>query len=485
MSESPYEIIIGLEIHIELNTASKMFSAAPNDPFFAEPNERLSEVCIGLPGTLPVPNREAIIKTIQLGLALGCTIPKESKFDRKHYFYPDLPKGYQISQYDQPLCTGGVVTVDDQTVRLIRIHLEEDAGKLLHEQKAGYTAVDLNRAGVPLVEIVTEPDLRSAAAARAFLIELRLIARTLGISEADMEKGQLRCDANVNVAFEHEGKTVKTYISEIKNLNSFRMVEAAITYEADRLYHEWQSDEAVREQQNKITVGWDNNRGVTTLQRSKEGAADYRYFPDPDLPPLQIVDSAAGDDVPEGAPFDLAVIRASIPMTPALMRTRALERGLPIADIDTVAARGWAREILTDLLVSHDDDTLVRAAFTLLTHDAVAGITTPQLIEVAELLKQGSISSNIPKPLFGAIAAGESGTVSEIIERHGWGQQSDEGALKSVILEVLAAEAGVADEYRQGKTAAIGFLVGAVMRATDGRANPAVVRTLLERELHS
>ena len=484
MSDKPYTTIVGLEIHIELNTASKMFSAAPNDPFFAEPNERLSPVCIGLPGTLPVPNREAIVKTIQLGLALGCTIPHESKFDRKHYFYPDLPKGYQISQYDQPLCVGGSVTVGEQTVRLIRIHLEEDAGKLLHGQKAGYTAVDLNRAGVPLVEIVTEPDLRSAAAARVFLTELRLIARTLGISEADMEKGQLRCDANVNVSFEHEGKTVKTYISEIKNLNSFRMVEAAITYEADRLYHEWLDRTAAREQTNKITVGWDNDRGVTNIQRSKEGAADYRYFPEPDVPPLQIFDSAAGDQVPAGA-FDLAVIRSTIPMSPTILRDRARERGLRVEDVDTVAARGWARQLLADLLVSQDDDSLVKAAFTLLTHDAVAGISTPQLVEVAQLLKDGTISSNIPKPLFTALAAGETGSVLEIIDRHGWRQQSDEGELKSVILEVLTTHAKVADEYRAGKTAAIGFLVGAAMQATGGKANPAVIRNLLEQELQS
>lgn len=482
MSAKPYTTIIGLEIHIELNTASKMFSAAPNDPFFAEPNERLSEVCIGLPGTLPVPNRAAIEKTIQLGLALGCTIPKESKFDRKHYFYPDLPKGYQISQYDQPLCLGGSVTVGEQTVRLIRIHLEEDAGKLLHGQKAGYTAVDLNRAGVPLVEIVTEPDLSSPADARAFLTELRLIARTLGISEADMEKGQLRCDANVNVAFEHEGTGVTTHISEIKNLNSFRMVEAAISFEADRLYHEWHHNPEVSEQTGKITVGWDNDRGVTNVQRSKEGAADYRYFPEPDIPPLQIFDSEAGDTVPAGA-FDLAVIRSTIPMTPSIMRERAKARGWAAVDIDTVATRGWARQILTDLLVSHDDDSLTKAAFTLLTHDAVAGVTTPQLIEVATLLKEGTISSNIPKPLFLAIAAGEEGSVLEIVERHGWRQQSDEGELKSAILKVLTTHANVADEYRAGKTQVIGFLVGAVMRATNGKANPAVVRTMLEREL--
>lgn len=485
MSQSPYETIVGLEIHIELSTQSKMFSAAPNDPFFAEANERLSPVCIGLPGTLPVPNREAIIETIKLGLALGCTIPKESKFDRKHYFYPDLPKGYQISQYDQPLCEGGSVTVDDATVRLIRIHLEEDAGKLLHKEKAGFTAVDLNRAGVPLVEIVTEPDIRSGAAARTFLTELRLIARTLGISEADMEKGQLRCDANVNVKFEHNGKKVKTYISEIKNLNSFRMVEQAIVYEANRLYHEWLDDETARTQTNKITVGWDSDKNVTNIQRRKEGAADYRYFPEPDIPPLQIFDSEAGDDVPAGAPFDVAAIRTTLPMTPAMMRERAQQRGLPVADIDTIATRGWARQLLVDLLVSHNDDAVVRAAFTLLTHDAVAGITTPQLIEVTTLLKEGVISSNIPKLLFAALAGGEAGSLEEIIDRNNWRQQSDEGELKSVILKVLTANEAVANEYRAGKTQVVGFLVGAVMKETAGRANPALVRSLLEAELTS
>lgn len=484
MSTKPYEIIVGLEIHIELATKSKMFSAAPNDPFYADANERLSPVCIGLPGTLPVPNKEAIVKTIQLGLALGCTIPKESKFDRKHYFYPDLPKGYQISQYDQPLCEGGSVTVGDATVRLIRIHLEEDAGKLLHGQENGFTAVDLNRAGVPLVEIVTEPDIRSAADARTFLTELRLIARTLGISEADMEKGQLRCDANVNVAFAHDGERVKTYISEIKNLNSFRMVEQAIIYEADRLYHEWLDSDAARTQKTKITVGWDNDKGVTNIQRSKEGAADYRYFPEPDIPPLQIFDSEAGDTVPADAPFDLAVIRASLPMTPAIMRERAAARGWAVDDIATVASRGWAREILVDLLVAQGDNAIVKSAFTLLTHDAVAGITSAQLLAVAELLRDGAISSNIPKQLFMAIAEGEQGSLEEIIDRHAWRQQNDEGALKSAILEVLTANSSVVDEYKSGKTQVIGFLVGAVMRATQGQANPALVRTLLEAELN-
>lgn len=483
MSDLPYEIIVGLEIHVEQNTQSKMFSSAPNDPFAAEANERLSEVCIGLPGTLPVPNKESIIKTIQLGLALGCEIPKESKFDRKHYFYPDLPKGYQISQYDQPLCVGGSVTVGDETVRLIRIHLEEDAGKLLHDNHADYTAVDLNRAGVPLMEIVTEPDIRSAKQARSFLTELRLIARTLGVSEADMEKGQLRCDANVNVAFTHEGQKVKTYISEIKNLNSFRSVEAAITFEADRLYHEWLTDEAARKRQNKITVGWDDNKGQTNLQRSKEAAADYRYFPEPDIPPLRVYDSAADDKAPAGAPFDLAVICKTVPALPAQIRAEAQAKGWSVSDVDTIIAKGWARELLLQLL-EKDEDEIGKRAFTMLVNDAVAGVSVEQLLEVAKMASSGEISSNIPKLIFAAIANGESGSVKEIVAANGWSQQSDEGALKSVILEVIAANANAVAEYKAGKTAAIGFLVGAAMRASGGRANPTILRQLLEGELN-
>ena len=233
----PYRTVVGLEIHVELSTASKMFSAAPNDPFHAAPNTNLTPICIGMPGTLPVPNREAIRRVIMLGLALGSRIPKESKFDRKHYFYPDLPKGYQISQFDQPFCEGGELLVGGSTVTFTRVHLEEDAGKLMHKS-GDWTEVDLNRAGVPLAEIVTEPDITSAQQAREFLQELRLLVRTLGISEADMEKGELRCDANVSISFEEDGQTINSYISEVKNLNSFRSVERAISYEAQRLYVE-------------------------------------------------------------------------------------------------------------------------------------------------------------------------------------------------------------------------------------------------------
>src|SRR3989344_440246 len=282
MSEQ-YEPVIGLEIHVQLKTRSKMFCASPNNPDEAAPNTNICEVCVGCPGTLPVPNREAVKKAIMVGLALDCEIPEYSKFDRKNYFYPDLPKGYQISQYDQPLCGHGQYG----TINITRAHLEEDAGKLIHEGNS--SLVDLNRAGVPLLEIVTEPDFRSPEEAKRFLQDLRNIVRYLGVSDADMEKGHLRCDANVSVR--KTGQTeLPPYKVEIKNMNSFKAVEAGLEHEIQRQTEALNSGEKLRNE----TRGWDDAAGKTTEQRTKEEAHDYRYFPEPDLPVMHFTREVVG-----------------------------------------------------------------------------------------------------------------------------------------------------------------------------------------------
>ncbi len=476
----PYQTIVGLEIHVELSTVSKMFSSAPNDPFHAAPNTNLTPVCIGMPGTLPVPNREAIRRTILLGLALGSHIPKESKFDRKHYFYPDLPKGYQISQYDQPFCEGGELTAGGELVHFTRVHLEEDAGKLLHKS-GDWTQVDLNRAGVALAEIVTEPDIRSPEQARLFLQELRLLVRSLGIADAEMEKGQMRCDANVSVRFEHDGQEVNSYISEVKNLNSFRMVERAIAYESKRLYDEWQSDPSARDQKHKITVGWDDVAGKTKIQRRKEGAADYRYFPEPDIPAFRIYDADNGDPRPEGVDaFDLAELRHELPELPAARRARWGAAGLKARDADTLVDSPRAA-VLDEIVNLSNDEAERQKAASYLVNESVEGVTAAQYLEVAKLALAGEIDSNVPKKLLPELA-GQSRTAAEIVQESGWRQESDEGAIKQVVAEVVQAHPDEAAAYRSGKKALIGFFIGQA-RAKAGNANPGLLKTLLESEL--
>lgn len=490
-----YVITIGLETHVELTSASKMFSVAANDPFNAEANTHLTPVCIGLPGSLPVPNIKAIEETIKLGLAFKCEIPPESKFDRKHYFYPDLPKGYQISQFEQPFCKGGVVEFNGQQVRLTRIHLEEDAGKLLHTTAPGVSAVDLNRAGVPLVEIVSEPDITSPQMAREYLQEIRLIARNLKVSEAEMDKGQLRCDANVSITAEFDGKKVQSYISEIKNLNSFRMVERATTYEAQRIYDDLLNNPAQRERQQKMTVGWNDTKGVTTLQRDKEGSADYRYFPEPDIPPFRLYDSDHNDAPPADLPayqtvIDVAKIRENLPAMPGAERANLVAVGLPADLSNIIVTKRWMMTLWEQLSTTPaaQDETwrergLLNKAATLLVHDAVEGITVDQLVDVTKLILDGQISSDVPKKAFALLATKPDQNVGELIKSQGWQQQSDEKVLQQAIDAVIAQNPQPVADYKAGKQASIGFLVGLVMQATGGQANPAKVQELLRNSL--
>ncbi len=469
-----YQIKIGLETHIELDTESKMFSGAENNPFNVEANSNLTPVCIGMPGTLPVPNIEAIKKTVAFGLALNCKILTISKFDRKHYFYPDLPKGYQISQFDQPLCEGGEVIFGEHKVGLTRIHLEEDAGKLLHS-KDGTSRVDLNRAGVPLMEIVSEPEITSPAMAREYLKQMQLIARHLNVSQADMEKGQLRCDANVSIIFEDGGKKIASYISEIKNLNSFRVVERALIYEAERIYKELKTDKSTRKRDKKMTVGWDNNKQQTYLQRDKEGSADYRYFPEPDIPPFNPHELVDIEKLKKE-------VKASLPSN---QDSEMQKMGLRVDQIKDILSSKWRAEIWQNYIAidaKRDKDFHYKVA-NLLVNDAKTANTAAQLVEVVEVIKKVELSSDSVVILLNELAKNSELEVEEIIEQKKLRQQSDEGELKKVIMKVIETNPEPVKDFKAGKEQSIKFLVGQVMKATKGQANPEVAQKLLRAQL--
>ncbi len=333
MSDIGYRMVVGLEVHVQLKTQSKLFCRCAT-VFGAPPNTMVCPVCLGLPGSLPVLNREAVQLAIRTGLALNCRIAEFTKWDRKNYFYPDLPKGYQISQFDLPICAEGYLDIEigsPKRVRLIRAHLEEDAGKSMHDESKGRgdTRIDLNRTGTPLLEIVSEPDMSSAEEAKAYLTELKLLLEHLDVSDCNMQEGSLRVDANVNLHIDREGKTLATPIVEIKNLNSFRAVERALQYEANRQYHVWQQNGLLMGQYPKQTRGWDDNVGATTMQREKEESADYRYFPDPDLVPVVLTKT------------EIEAVRASLDELPQAKRSRFLQQyGIKAYDAEVIVSQG-------------------------------------------------------------------------------------------------------------------------------------------------
>ncbi|HRA81143.1 MAG TPA: Asp-tRNA(Asn)/Glu-tRNA(Gln) amidotransferase subunit GatB [Thauera sp.] len=484
MSRTDWEVVIGLEVHAQLNTASKIFSGA-STAFGAEPNRQASAVDIALPGVLPVLNRGAVERAIRFGLAIGAHVAEKSVFARKNYFYPDLPKGYQISQMDLPVVQGGVITIRvgegdqayEKSVRLTRAHLEEDAGKSLHEDFHGMTGIDLNRAGTPLLEIVSEPDMRSSAEAVAYARTLHALVRWIDICDGNMQEGSFRCDANVSVR--KQGETELGTRREIKNLNSFRFLQQAIDYEV-----QWQIDtleDAGRIQQ--ATVLFDPDSGETRMMRSKEDAHDYRYFPDPDLLPLII------------APDWKARVQAELPELPDAMKARFIDHyGLSAYDATTLTA---TREVADyyQACVSAAGATLAKPCANWVMGDLAARLnkaeldiaTSPvspaQLAGLVARIADNTISNAIGKKVFEALWNAEGSTADEIIDTQGLKQVTDSGAIEAMIDDVLAANPKSVEEFRAGKDKAFNALVGQVMKASKGKASPGQVNELLKKKL--
>ena len=466
-----YETVIGMEVHVELQTASKMFCRCPAHHFQVAANQHICPVCTAQPGALPVINGRALELTAMTGLALNCQIQARSVFARKNYVYPDLPKGYQISQYELPLCTAGWVEVEGKRIGIERVHLEEDTGKLVHQ--GSVSLVDFNRAGVPLMEIVSDSSLRTAEEAYAYLVAIRQVVRYLGASSGDMEKGAMRCEANISVRL--AGASAYGTKVEVKNLNSFRAVRNAIAYETERPVQALEAGGQVRQ----VTMGWDEEAGVTREQRSKETSEDYRYFPEPDLLPV-VVDEAW-----------MAGVRAQLPELPQAKAARfaaqyglgAQDIGVLVDDQEVAAYFEEAASLADPKLVSN---WVTVELFRRLKEDGVefgAIKVRPQaLAELIGLLKSGAINQPAAKEVFGVLWA-EGGSPASIVQERGLGQISDTGALEQAVAEALAANLDAVEKIRAGNDKAVKFLIGQVMKATRGKANPALVEELLRRQL--
>jgi len=469
-----WETIIGLEIHVQVNSKTKAFCGC-STAFGAEANTQVCPVCLGMPGQLPVLNREAVDKSILTGLAINAEINLESKFDRKNYFYPDLPKGYQITQFTVPIVEHGHIDIcvdgNDKRIGITRIHMEEDAGKSMHEGLDGVSHIDLNRSGVPLMEIVSEPDMRSADEAIAYLKQLHQLVRFLGVSGADMEKGQFRCDANVSV--HHKGTPFGTR-AELKNLNSFRFIKQAIDYEVNRQIELIEDGgEVVQE-----TRLYDSAAGVSRSMRSKEEAHDYRYFPEPDLPPLRVTAEA------------VEAIRATMPELPAQLRQRfAEEFGLSAYDADVLSQTRDLANYFEVLVANHPSDPkrcanwMANELLGRLKEKGVAigasPITPAALGGLLDRIADNTISGKIAKDVLDAMV--ESGDSADaIIEAKGLKQVSDSGAIDSIINDIIAANPDQVTAYRGGKDRLFGFFVGQVMKFSRGKANPAMVNQRLK-----
>jgi aspartyl-tRNA(Asn)/glutamyl-tRNA(Gln) amidotransferase subunit B len=472
-----YEVVIGLETHAQLSTASKIFSGA-STAFGAEPNTQACAVDLALPGTLPVMNRGAVERAIRFGLAVGATVAPLSIFARKNYFYPDLPKGYQISQYEIPVVQGGRVDFllgeRRQSVRLTRAHLEEDAGKSLHEDYHGQTGIDLNRAGTPLLEIVSEPDMRSSAEAVEYAKALHALVVWLGICDGNMQEGSFRCDANVSVRRPGAGLGTRR---EIKNLNSFRFLQQAIDFEV-----QWQIDrieDGLSIEQ--ATVLFNPDSGQTRAMRSKEDAHDYRYFPDPDLPPLVI------------APDWVERVKAQMPELPALMAERfqrddglpaydaaMMTQSLPLARFyEAVRDACGQPKLAANWLMGEVSKRLNAEGGTV----EAAPVSAEQLAALIRRVVDGTVSNNGARQVFDALWAGEGQDVDALIEARGLKQMSDSGELEAIVDGVIAANAKSVEEFRAGKDKAFNALVGQVMKASKGKANPTQASDLLRRKL--
>lgn len=493
-----YTTIIGLEVHVQLLTKSKLFCGCPNLFNPDNPNVQTCPVCLGLPGSLPVMNREAYWLSVKTAMALNCELAKFTKWDRKQYYYPDLPKAYQISQFDLPFSSNGWVDVtvpstgETSRVRLIRAHLEEDAGKNIHDEsgRGADSQVDLNRTGTPLLEIVSEPDIRSPEEARVYLEELRLLLRYIGVSDCNMQEGSLRCDANVNLHVHEGDETIPTPIVEIKNLNSFRGVEAALEYEVKQQVKAWERDRKRMGDVPKATHGWDANRGMTFPQRGKEEAADYRYFPDPDLCPVTVTDE------------QLDGIRATLCEFPADRRRRYIDQlGLSEYDAGVVVDQGLEFATYFDAVSETCGDG--KQAANWVTQDvqrelnerkveitefpisaAVLGSLLQRVVKKELTVKSGR---EVFADLLAAADDGQTVTedrIGQIIDDKGLAPIKDTGQFDGIIDAVLARNESVADDVRNGKMQAVGPLIGQVMRELKG-ADAKVVRQMILDRLQS
>lgn len=469
-----YEVVIGLEVHAQLKTKSKIF-APDGTEFGQEPNTQTSPITLGMPGVLPVLNKEVVNMGILTGLALNCEIPERCKFDRKQYFYPDLPKGYQISQYDEPICVNGHLDIGGKRIGITRAHLEEDAGKLVHAGADGlagssYSLVDLNRAGTPLLEIVSEPDMRSSAEARAYMEELRNIVRYIGVCDGNLEEGSMRCDANISIM--PKGSDKFGTRAEIKNVNSFSALQRAIEYEIDRQIEiVEEGGEVVQE-----TRLWDDNSKETRSMRGKEDAHDYRYFPEPDLKPLVI----SREWVKE--------IRDKMPELPAQKRARYQGLGLSEYDANVVVEQ-MELALFFDKVLELGANAKTAVNFIMgeiaayLKEEKLelgeTRLTPENLAELISLIEKGTISNNIGKQII--IEMMQTGkAASKIVEEKGLSQISDEGAIKEIVQKVVDANPNQVAAYKGGKVQLFGFFVGQVMKETKGRANPKTVNDLLK-----
>ncbi|MDP4007091.1 MAG: Asp-tRNA(Asn)/Glu-tRNA(Gln) amidotransferase subunit GatB [bacterium] len=472
---------IGLEIHAELKTKSKMFCSSLNDPLEQHPNVNVCPVCMGHPGTLPVANKAAIKKVQKVGLALNCTLALFSKFDRKNYFYPDLPKGYQISQYDLPFCKEGYLDIEGKRIHITRIHLEEDTGRLLHPKGTDYSLVDFNRAGVPLLELVTEPDITTGEEARKFAQEFQVLLRYLAASEANMEKGQMRVEANVSVRPE-EQEELGTKV-EVKNLNSFRSVERAIAFEISRQSQVLESGQKVIQE----TRGWDDTKEQTFSQREKEEAHDYRYFPEPDLPPFRFTKQ------------EFEELKAELPELPWQRRERFVrEYSLGMKETEVFVQQKdmgeYFEKVVSELgpdlapeklqkLTKLSANYILTDLMGLLKGASVNGedflITPENFAELVLLIEKEEISSAIAKQVLKEMFA-RGGDPSQIIEERGLTQIIDETAIQKMAKEIIETNPKAVEDYKKGKGNALQFLVGQLMAKTKGTINPETARSILE-----
>ncbi|MEK7538884.1 MAG: Asp-tRNA(Asn)/Glu-tRNA(Gln) amidotransferase subunit GatB [Patescibacteria group bacterium] len=467
-----YQLTVGLEVHAELKTKTKMFCNSANDPFNAEPNVNICPVCMAHPGTLPVINKQAVHHVLRVGTALGSTLADFTEFDRKNYFYPDIPKGYQISQYKYPLVSGGAL----HGVAIERVHLEEDTASSSHEGSEG-SLVDFNRAGVPLMELVTKPVIHTAEEAGAFARELQLLLRTLGVSDANMEKGEMRVEANISIS---KTDTLGTKV-EVKNLNSFRSVERAIAYEVERMTKilDGGPGEIVQE-----TRGWDEGKQATYSQRKKESAHDYRYFPDPDLPKLKI------SEIPE---FSKDALLATMPELPWEKRARLVrEYGVKPENAEAFVSDKILGGLFEEAMIrSGLDRPAVLLIENYITSDLVGlmkssgslgGVTGHNLADLVAMIKTGDLSSRGAKDTL-AIMYAEGGEPRAIAEKNGLIQKNDIDALKKIVAEIISTNPTVAADYKAGKLPLIQFFVGQGMKASKGSANPGTLKTLFEEGL--